>query len=96
MQKIIEHKDYIIGILVIVAVGALFSTFGAKSLDFPPYIHLPMTILMVPLMCSIVAVIVLGLSWVFTKNFTFTRFIKITTAISFLWTLATIISTLKN
>jgi hypothetical protein len=96
MDKIKEHKDYVIGITITALIGAIASSFGPQSVDLPIYINLPLTILTVILMCSLIAVIILALSWIFTKNFTFTRFIKITTVVCFLWTLSSILSTIKN
>ena len=91
-----EHKDYLIGMTLTCLVGAIVLTFGPNPIDFPILIYIPLTTVTAIILCAIVGGLVLGVSWIFTKNFTLTRFIKFSTVTSVLWTLSVILSTVKN
>lgn len=96
MEKIKEHKDYLIGMTLTCLVGAIVMTFGPNPLDFPILVYIPLTTVTAIILCAIIGGLVLGVSWIFTKNFTLTRFIKFSTVTSVLWTLSVILSTVKN
>ena len=96
MGKIKEHKDYLIGMTLTCLVGAIVLTFGPNPIDFPVLVYIPLTTVTAIILCAIIGGLVLGASWIFTKNFTLTRFIKFSTVTSVLWTLSVILSTVKN
>jgi hypothetical protein len=96
MERIKEHKDYLIGMTLTCLVGAVVLTFGPNPIDFPILIYIPLTTVTAIILCAIIGGLVLGVSWIFTKNFTLTRFIKFSTVTSILWTLSVILSTVKN
>jgi len=96
MEKIKEHKDYLIGMTLTCLVGAIVMTFGPNPIDFPILVYIPLTTVTAIILCAIIGGLVLGVSWIFTKNFTLTRFIKFSTVTSVLWTLSVILSTVKN
>ena len=91
-----EHKDYLIGMTLTCLVGAIVMAFCRNPIDFPILIYIPLTTVTAIILCAIVGGLVLGVSWIFTKNFTLTRFIKFSTVTSVLWTLSVILSTVKN
>jgi len=70
--------------------------FGPNPIDFPILVYIPLTTVTAIILCAIIGGLVLGVSWIFTKNFTLTRFIKFSTVTSVLWTLSVILSTVKN
>ena len=96
MERIKEHKDYLIGMTLTCLVGAIVMAFGPKPIEFPILIYIPLRTVSAIILCAIVGGLVLGVSWIFTKNFTLTRFIKFSTVTSVLWTLSVILSTVKN
>ena len=96
MEKIKEHKDYLIGMTLTCLVGAIVMTFGPNPIDFPILVYIPLTTVTAIILCAIIGGLVLGVSWIFTKNFTLARFIKFSTVTSILWTLSVILSTVKN
>jgi hypothetical protein len=95
MEKIKEHKDYLIGMVVTCLVGATILAFGPNT-DLPIVIYIPLMTVTAILLCAIVGGLALGVSWIFTKSFTLTKFIKFSTVTCVIWTLSVILSTLKN
>jgi len=96
MEKIKEHKDYLIGMTLTCLIGAIVMTFGPNPIDFPILVYIPLTTVTAIILCAIIGGLVLGVSWIFTKNFTLRRFIKFSTVTSVIWTLSVILSTVKN
>ena len=96
MEGIKEHKDYLIGFLLTCLVGATLLALGPNTIDLPLLVYIPLTTVAAILLCAIVGGLVLVVSWIFTKTFTLRRFIKFSTVTGVLWTLAVILSMLKN
>ena len=91
-----EHKGYLLGMLVAGLVGGTVLAFGKSTIDLPILIYIPLASLTAILICALIGVLILGVSWVSTKNFSLTRFIKITAVTCVIWTLTVILSTFKN
>jgi hypothetical protein len=96
MERIKEHKDYLIGMTLTCLIGAIVMTFGPDPIEYPIVIYIPMRIVSAIIFCAVIGGLVLGVSWIFTKNFTLTRFVKICTVTSVLWTLSVILYTVKS
>jgi hypothetical protein len=96
MEKIKEHSDYLIGITITGLIGAIASVFGPKTVNMPIILDILLTTFTVLILCSIIGGIIFGITGVFTKNFTFARFIKTSTIICIVWTITSIIYTLKS
>lgn len=95
MDKIKENKSYLIGLLLTSLVGATIMSFGQDA-DLPIYLNIPLTTVTAILFSAVIAGLIFGVSWIFTKNASVTRFIKITTVICVVWTLSVILSTIMN
>ena len=96
MEKIKEHKDYFIGMSIISLVGAIAVAFGPNGDDLPIIINILLTTVTVIVIGFIVGGLILGISWIFTKNFLFTRLVRISTIFCVVWTISSIISTILN
>lgn len=96
MERVKEQKVYLIGITLTCLLGAVIMTLGPNPIDFPILIYIPLATVTAIILCAIIGGLFLGISWIFTKNFTLTRFLKFSAVTSVLWTLSVILSTVKN
>lgn len=91
-----KHKDYLIGAIVSVLIGATALAFQPTSDQFVLPVQILLGALAVLIICSLIALIILGVSWIFTKDFSLFRFIKIGTIVCVIWSLFSIISLIKS
>ncbi|MFM7852913.1 MAG: hypothetical protein ACKO96_13585, partial [Flammeovirgaceae bacterium] len=62
----------------------------------PIIVNVPLTTVTVVIMGFIIAGLIVGISWLFTKTFSFTRLVKIATIVCVVWTISSILSTMLN
>lgn len=91
-----KHKDYLIGAGVSVLIGATALAFQPTSNQFVLPVQIMLGALAALALCAVLAVIILGFSWIKTKDFTLFRFIKIWTIVCVVWSLMSIISFIKS
>jgi hypothetical protein len=91
-----KYKDYLIGAIISILIGATALVFQPTSDQFALPIQIILGALTALIICSLIAVIILAVSWIFTKNFSLFRFIKIGTIVCVIWSLFSIISLIKN
>jgi hypothetical protein len=95
MEKSKENKSYLIGLLLTSLVGSTILSFG-QDVDLPIYLNIPLTTVTSILFSAGIAGLIFGVSLIFTRNSSLTRFIKITTVICVVWTLSVILSAIMN
>lgn len=91
-----EHKDYLIGFLVTALIGATVMSFGSGTDDYPIVVNIVLMTIGAIIFSSLLGGLILGISWIFTKSFTFNRFIRTSVVVCVVWTLTVIISVIKN
>jgi hypothetical protein len=96
MEKIKEHKDYFIGMFITALVGAVAAVFGPNGDDLPIMINIPLTTVTVVIMGFTIGGLIVGISWIFTKTFSFTRLVRISTIVCVIWTISSVLSTMLN
>ena len=94
--KIEDHKNYVVGFLVVALSGAIISSLGSKTHDLPVIVDVIGNTIFAILFSALIAGLILSISWMFTRNFTFLRFIRVSVVICAIWALTTIISVVKN
>lgn len=93
---VIKHRDYLIGAGISVLIGATALAFQPTSNQFALPVQIILGTLAALALCAVLAVIILGISWIVTKDFTLFRFIKIWTIVCVVWSLMSIISLVKS
>jgi hypothetical protein len=92
-----DHRDYIIGIVITSLVGATAVTFGPSANDdFPLAVDIILGTVLILITSSVIGVVILGISWIFTKTFTFQRFVRITAGVCITWTLVTVVGVIMQ
>ena len=91
-----EHKDYLIGFLVTALIGATVMSFGSETNNYPLVVNIVLMTIGAIIFSSLLGGLILGFSWIFTRNFTFIRFIRASVVVYIVWTLTVIISVIKN
>jgi len=91
-----EYKDYWIGFLITALLESTISAFSKPTNDFPIIIEVLLGTIVVILISSILGVVILGISWVFTKQFTLFKFLRTSVIICAVLTIFTILSFIKN
>lgn len=87
-----QHRDYIIGAIVSVFIGATALAFQPNTDPFPLPIQIFLGAAFTLLACSLIALVILGVSWLFTKNFSLSRFIRIGTIVCVVWSMLSVLS----
>ena len=96
MEKIKENKDYLIGLLVTSLIGSVALVFGPSQEDLPILINILLTMVTAILMSFIIGGLIFGISGFFTKNFSFTRLVRISTIVCVVWTIFSVLSTMLH
>jgi Na+/H+-dicarboxylate symporter len=92
MDFIKENKSHIIGIFITILIGAIVDSFSSESYNTPLVENLLMSIAVILTASLVIAGLIVGISWIFTKRFSMTRVIKIMSIVSFMWTTSSILS----
>ena len=91
MEKLKEHKDYLIGLLITALIGAIASALKPNSVGLSFVVDVLLTTFIVIFLCFLIAGRILGISWIFTKNFTLARLIRISIYVCVTWTISAVI-----
>lgn len=95
-KSMTKHKDYLIGAIVSVIIGATALAFQPTSDQFALPVQIILGALTALIICSLIALIILGVSWIFTKDFSLFRFIRIGTIVCVVWAIFSILSFIKS
>jgi uncharacterized membrane protein YozB (DUF420 family) len=96
MEQINENKSYFIGMSVTSLVGAIATAFEPNGDDLPIVVSIPLTTVTVVIMSFAIGGLIVGVSWIITKRFSFTRLVKISTVVCVVWTIVSILSAMLN
>lgn len=91
-----KYRDYLIGNIVSVLIGATALALQPTSDKFILPVQIILGALTALAGCSLIALVILGISWIFTRDFSLARFIKIGTIITIIWSLLSVISVIMK
>gem|GEM_PF-3593350 len=96
MEQIKENKSYFIGMFITALIGAIAGVFDPYRVDLPIIVNVLGTTVTVVIMGFIISGLIVGISWIFARKFSFTRLVKISTIVCVVWTVSSILSTMLN
>jgi hypothetical protein len=96
MENIKAQKSYLIGILVTTLIGATAIALGPEKTNQSLIVNIVSTTVRVTIMCFLIAGFITGILWIFKKNYSLARFIRIATIVSVIWTISAILSTMLS
>jgi len=77
-------------------IGAIAGVFDPYRVDLPIIVNVLGTTVTVVIMGFIISGLIVGISWIFARKFSFTRLVKISTIVCVVWTVSSILSTMLN
>ena len=96
MEHITENKSYFIGMCITSLVGAIATAFEPNGYYLPILVSVPLTTVTIVIMSFAIGGLSVGVSWIFTKRFSFTRLVRISTVVCVVWTIVSILSAMLN
>jgi hypothetical protein len=96
MEQIDQNKSYFIGMSITSLVGAIATAFEPSGVDLPIVVSVALTAVTVVIMSFAIGGLIVGISWIFTKRFAFTRLVRISTVVCVVWTIVSILSAMLN
>lgn len=88
------YKDYWIGFVVISAIGATVLAF--KSREYSLFVEILFGTVMGMIISMLAGLVIFLLTWLFTKDFSFLRFLRISIIVCFILTFTQIIDSFLN
>lgn len=94
MEQLKQHKYYILAILILSLIGGVGAEYYLQDTDSIVQQALATTLIAITMNC-LIGLVILLISWIFTRKITLTRFFLFSTIICALWALSPIINMIK-
>lgn len=91
MEQLREHKGYILGIVITSLIGGIATSFDPKITDGYT-LHIFATTMLAIAMNCLIGLVILLVSWIFSRQITISRFFKFSSIICIIWSLTAVIN----